>query len=166
MRNCGLYKQKNRETEKCPTSKLDISLFLCCSVLLFSQTMFAQQLPVQKVNNASLSYVLNNIRSTHKAETADIFVTVYSVSNKSGSAKQPETHEVTDNIYIAVSEFDEQPKQSLFVIKNLYAPGGFVLTKQPDQTIKLSFSYIEGKQRKKVEAIVKIDAVQAGKTEE
>jgi hypothetical protein len=110
--------------------------------------------------------VLNNIRSTHKAETADIFVTVYSVSNKSGSAKQPETHEVTDNIYIAVSEFDEQPKQSLFVIKNLYAPSGFVLTKQPDQTIKLSFSYIEGKQRKKVEAIVKIDAVQAGKTEE
>ncbi len=166
MRNCELYKQKNRATEKQKNVQLRNWMFLCCSVLLFYQTVSAQQLPVQKVNNASLSYVLNNIRSTHKAETAHIFVTVYAVSNKSGSAKQPETHEVTDNIYIAVSEFDENPKQSLFVIKNLYAPAGFVLTKQPDHTVKLSFSYIEGKQRKKVEAIVKIDAVQAGKTEE
>ena len=166
MRNCGLYKQKNRATEKQTNVQLRNWMFLCCSVLLFSPTLSAQQLPVQKVNNTSLSYVLNNIRSTHTAETAEISVTVYAVSNKSGSAKIPETHEVTDNIYIAVSEFDEHPKQALFVIKNLYAPTGFVLTKQPDQSVKLSFSYIEDKQRKKVEAIVKIDAVQAGKTEE
>jgi len=134
-------------------------IFLCFSVLLFSQSANAQKPSVQKLNNANLSYVLNNIRSTHKAETAGFAVTVYVVSNKSGSAKQPETDEVTDNIYIAVSEFDEQPKQSLFVVKNLYGPSGFQLTKQPDQTIKFSFSYLKGKVKKNFSAMVKPDAV-------
>jgi hypothetical protein len=143
--------------------KLLLLFILFSFLVVFSAN--AQQLPVQKVNNTSLSYVLNNIRSTHTAETAGISVNVYVVSNKSGSAKQPETHEVTDNIYIAVSEFDEQPKQSLFVIKNLYASAGFLLTKQSDQTIKLSFSYKEGQQKKSFEALVKIDSVQAVKTE-
>lgn len=156
MRNCALYKQKNRGMSNI---QLRNWVFLCFSVLLFSQSVHAQKPSVQKLNNANLSHVLNNIRSMHTAETADIFVSVYAVSNKSGSAKQPETHEVTDNIYIAVSEFDEQPKQSLFVIKNLYAPTGLLLTKQADQTIKVSFSYLKGKEKKNFSVIVKSDAV-------
>jgi hypothetical protein len=131
-------------------------------ILLLAQSARAQKLSVQKVNNTSLTYVLNNIRSTHTAETAAISVTVYVVSNKSGSAKQPETHEVTDHIYIAVSAFDEQPKQSLFIIKNVYASTGFLLKKQPDQTIKLSFSYIKGEDKKNYTGIIKLDAVDTG----
>jgi len=129
-------------------------LFLIC------HAAYSQQPSAQKIKNTTLTYVLNNIRSTHKAETRDCNVTIFVVSNKSGSAKRPESHEVTDNIYIAVSEFDEYPKQTLFVIKDLYAPSGIQLTRQDNQSIQLTFSYIQGEEKKKYTCSIKLDAVE------
>lgn len=119
----------------------------------------AQQPLVQKVKAADITYVLNNIRSTYKAQTSGFVVNLFEVSNKSGSAQQNEADEVTDNLYIAISEFDEKPQQFLFVIKDVYAPSEIKMTKQSEQAIQLSFFYVAKGEKKKFEALVTKDGV-------
>ncbi len=136
-----------------------ISIF---SILLFtvlSLSLNAQQPLVQKVKAADITYVLNNIRSTHKAQTSQFIVNLFEVSNKSGSARQNESDEVTDHLYIAISEFDEKPQQLLFVIKDVYAPSEIKMIKQSEQAIQLSFFYVEKGEKKKFEALVTKDGV-------
>lgn len=130
-------------------------IFLICL-----QTVFCQQPFLQKSSNNNLSYVLNNTRNTFKSETKVISVKLYQVSNKSGSAKKAGTDEVTDHFYVAISEFDEQPKQMLFVIKNVFAPKNITLIPQPDQKIKLAFVYTDKDQPKNYTAILSSKGVE------
>lgn len=127
-----------------------ISIFSILFFTVFSLSLNAQQPVAQKVKSSDITYVLNNIRSTYKAQTSGFVVNLFEVSNKSGSAQQNETDEVTDNLYIAISEFDEKPQQVLFVIKDLYAPSDIKIVKQSEKMIELSFSYLEKGKKKKV----------------
>lgn len=136
-----------------------ISIFSILLFTILSLSLNAQQLLVQKVKTADITHVLNNIRSTHKAQTSQFIVNLFEVSNKSGSARQNESNEVTDHLYIAISEFDEKPQQLLFVIKDVYAPSGIKMIKQSEQAIQLSFFYVEKGEKKKFEALVTKDGV-------
>ena len=131
-----------------------ISIFSILLFTILSLPLNAQQPLVQKVKSADITYVLNNIRSTYKAQTSHFIVNLFEVSNKSGSAQQNESDEVTDHLYIAISEFDEKPQQLLFVIKDVYAPSEIKMIKQSEQAIQLSFFYIEKGEKKKFEALV------------
>ncbi len=131
-----------------------ISIFSIFLFTILSLPLNAQQPLVQKVKSADITYVLNNIRSTYKAQTTHFIVNLFEVSNKSGSARQNESDEVTDHLYIAISEFDEKPQQLLFVIKDVYAPSEIKMIKQSEQAIQLSFFYIEKGEKKKFEALV------------
>jgi hypothetical protein len=122
------------------------------SLIIFPVSLCAQQPAVQKVKDQSITYVLNNIRATYKAQTTNFIVNLFEVSNESGSAQQNETDEVTDNLYIAISEFDEKPQQFLFVIKDIYAPSDIKMIKQSEKMIELSFSYLEKGKKRKVRA--------------
>ncbi len=136
-----------------------ISIFSILLFTILSLSLNAQQLLVQKVKVADITYILNNIRSTHKAQTSQFIVNLFEVSNKSGSARQNESDEVTDHLYIAISEFDEKPQQLLFVIKDVYAPSEIKMIKQSEQAIQLSFFYVEKGEKKKFEALVTKDGV-------
>lgn len=136
-----------------------LSFFGILLFVLLSLPLHAQNLSVQKVKAADITYVLNNIRSTHKTETANFIVNVYAVANKSGSAKQSGSDEVTDHLYIAISSFDENPQQLLFVIKDVYGPSAIKMTKQSEQVIELSFFYREKGVQKKFIASVQQDGV-------
>jgi len=135
--------------------------FSIFSLTIFSVSLHAQQPAVQKVKDQSIAYVLNNIRATYQAKTSNFVVNLFEVSNESGSAsaQQNETDEVTDNLYIAISEFDEKPQQFLFVIKDIYAPSDIKLTKQSEQAIQLSFFYVAKGEKKKFETLVTKDGV-------
>jgi hypothetical protein len=134
-----------------------LSIFSILLFIILSLSLNAQQPVVQKVKATDITYVLNNIRSTYKVQTSGFVVNLFEVSNKSGSAQQNETDEVTDNLYIAISEFDEKPQQFLFVIKDIYAPSEIKFTKQSEQIMELSFFYSEKGKKKKVKAIIKKD---------
>lgn len=136
-----------------------ISIFSILLFTILSLSLNAQQLSVQKVKTADITYILNNIRSTYKAQTSQFIVNLFEVSNKSGSARQNESDEVTDHLYIAISEFDEKPQQLLFVIKDVYAPSEIKMIKQSEQAIQLSFFYVEKGEKKKFEALVTKDGV-------
>lgn len=115
----------------------------------------------KKINNTGLNKVLNNLRKTYELETTNIFVRVYIVSNKSGSAKQAESDEVTNNIYVAISEIGEAPRQSLFVLKNVLGGNDVTISKGSADMIILSFSRLKDKIRTKVNVEVTINGIQA-----
>jgi len=141
----------------CLNCYMQKQVILIFSILLFtilSLSLNAQQPLVQKIKSADIIYVLNNIRSTYKAQTTHFIVNLFEVSNKSGSARQNESDEVTDHLYIAISEFDEKPQQLLFVIKDVYAPSEIKMIKQSEKAIQLSFFYIEKGEKKEFEALV------------
>jgi hypothetical protein len=135
------------------------SIFIILLFTILSLPLNAQQPLVQKVKSADITYVLNNIRSTYKAQTTHFIVNLFEVSNKSGSARQNESDEVTDHLYIAISEFDEKPQQLLFVIKDVYGRSEIKMIKQSEQVIQLSFFYVEKGKKKKFEALVTKDGV-------
>jgi hypothetical protein len=136
-----------------------ISIFSILLFTILSLSLNAQQPLVQKVKSADITYVLNNIRSTHKAQTAHFIVNLFEVSNKSGSARQNESDEVTDHLYIAISEFDEKPQQLLFVIKDVYGPSEIKMIKQSEQAIQLSFYYLQKGKRKFFTTVIKQDGL-------
>ena len=91
--------------------------------LLFSITTTGQTLTYTKVDSGDLVYVLNNLTklSQYKSDSSVLAITVYTVSDPSGSAGRANC-EVTNSIYIAVSEYGEAPDQSLFKLSSVYAP--------------------------------------------
>lgn len=126
----------------------------------------SQNKEFEKVKNAKLTMVLNNLKSTYALQMSNALVRVYIIGNPSGSANQPESDEVTDNIYIAFTETDEHPRQSLFVFKNVYGASDVRISKGvKDMTAILSFYYINLKndEKKKIEVEVTLDGVSAHK---
>ncbi|MCK9402211.1 MAG: hypothetical protein M0Q26_02310 [Chitinophagaceae bacterium] len=120
---------------------------------------FSQPIKSEKIEDTHIVSLLNNVREYRQFKSAGLIAGLFVISNPSGSALIPEGDEVTDNIYIAVSEYDEQPKQSLFCLKNVYAVSKIQLEKAVKNTISISFSYIENKVKKKSTIKVTIDDI-------
>lgn len=84
----------------------------------------AQTIKVKEVKNSDLTYVLNNIvKTTHYNDEKNyLFIKVYVTADPSGSAHVEGTDEVTNSIYIAVSNDGEAPEQHLFRLPSVYNP--------------------------------------------
>lgn len=89
----------------------------------FALATFGQTLSYTKVNDESLVHILNNLTklSQYKSDSCDLIITVYSIDDLSGSAGFA-NDEITNSIYIAVSEYGEAPNQSLFKLSSIYNP--------------------------------------------
>ncbi len=94
------------------------------TVLLVAITHFAMaqtQKNIAQVSDAALVNVFNNA-TLMAADTSDyLLVKLYKVSNPTGSAEQPSS-EVSHDVMVAVSAYDENPKQSLFNVGTFYNP--------------------------------------------
>ena len=99
------------------------STFFLIFTICFIQISFGQnELKIEKSENARLIKVLNNSELLGNNRENYLSVRIYKIDNGSGSAGFPEGHEVSHNLLIAVSEFDEEPNQSLFEIGPFYNP--------------------------------------------
>jgi hypothetical protein len=93
------------------------STFLLIFTICFIQVTFGQnELKIEKSENAKLIKVLNNSELIGENRENYLSVRIYKIDNGSGSAGIPEGHEVSHNLLIAVSEFDEKPNQNIFEI--------------------------------------------------
>jgi uncharacterized protein YecT (DUF1311 family) len=81
----------------------------------------SKKLKIEKVENYKTQRLLNNFNILKDLKTENLIVKIISVDNLPGSEGLA-NGEITNDIYIAVSEFDEYPNQSLFKIDNLYNP--------------------------------------------
>ena len=80
-----------------------------------------EELKISKLDNSRLIYVLNNSKLITENREEWISVKVYTMDNGSGSAGL-ESCERSDNLLVAVSEFDEAPLQNLFEVGPFLSP--------------------------------------------
>ncbi len=94
-------------------------LTVCSSQISCGQN---EKLEITKSDNSRLIKVLNNSEQIGENRDDNLSVRIYIIDNGSGSAGLAEGHEVSHNLLIAASEFDENPKQSLFEISQFINP--------------------------------------------
>lgn len=101
--------------------KIKSTIFLIFTIC-FTQITFGQnEVKIEKSENARLIKVLNNSELIGENRENYLSVRIYKIDNGTGSAGFPSS-EASHNLLIAVSEFDEEPNQSLFEIGPFYNP--------------------------------------------
>ncbi len=81
----------------------------------------AQDIKIAKIDNADLIKFANNSELIAETDAAqNLIIKIFKLDNGPGSAGY-ENGEVTHNMIIAVSEYDEYPLQNLFVVSEFYA---------------------------------------------
>lgn len=113
---------------------------------------------IQKLEDQNLIRILNKAILLTEKKTTNISIRVFKVGNQSGSAGLANS-EITHNLYIAVSEYDELPSQSLFTFGPLYNPkaNGWSGTGSEQN---LAIEYGPHKQRKVLSLKISLDKVE------
>ena len=120
--------------------------------------MFGQyDMKISKLNDSKLVRVLNNSQLIGENRENSLSVRVYKMDNGSGSAGLPEGHEVSYNLLIAVSEYDEQPVQNLFEIGPFFNPKfvKWLGVKEFQKEFEIDFGVFDS--RKSVKLVVNIN---------
>ena len=102
--------------------KIKSTLVIIFTICLVQISYGQDKLKIEKSENSRLIKVLNNSELIGGNRENNLSVRIYKIDNGSGSAGIPEGHEVSHNLLIAVSEYDEQPLQNLFEIGPFYNP--------------------------------------------
>ena len=102
--------------------KIKSTLVIIFTICLVQISYGQDKLKIEKSENSRLIKVLNNSELIGGNRENNLCVRIYKIDNGSGSAGIPEGHEVSHNLLIAVSEYDEQPLQNLFEIGPFYNP--------------------------------------------
>ena len=123
---------------------------------MFIKPTFAQNsLEISNPNSSRLTKILNNVVEISNDREGWISVRIYKIDNGPGSAGNA-TCEVSHNLLIAVSEYDEQPNQNLFEIGPFYNPELTKITAQ--ERIKLfTVEYGDFDSRQTIQMKVSID---------
>ena len=95
--------------------KTQITFFLLLSICFVSISCGQNELKIEKSENKRLIKALSSSNQIAENRENWISVRVYTLDNGSASAGL-ESGEVSHNLLIAVSEFDENPNQSVFEI--------------------------------------------------
>ncbi|MEH6764381.1 MAG: hypothetical protein V7655_07770 [Aequorivita antarctica] len=112
------YTKRYLQAEKMNIKTTFSLLFIIC----FIQMSFGQdKLKIEKSDNNRLIKVLNNSQLIGENKENYLSVRIYTIDNGSGSAGF-ESCEVSYNLLVAVSEFDEAPNQSVFEIGPFISP--------------------------------------------
>lgn len=81
----------------------------------------AQPISYDRVDDFDLVYIMNRVQVLGEVANDTLTVRVLSVENLPGSADSP-SGEVTAEVYVGVSEYDELPEQRLFRFDDLLGP--------------------------------------------
>ncbi len=143
------------------------------SLLLFAILLFVFRIKGQEKisfirnSDSNLTRLLGNVREYKQFEGKNIAIVLYLVGNsyKTSSNIPAESDEVSDNLYISVSEFGEEAEKSLFILKDIFGVINLELsnTTSNDDAVTLAFSYFDRKVklRKKYTAIVSLNKLVA-----
>ncbi len=90
-------------------------LFVTCFFLLHFGLSAQSDLEIERVRSSKLVEILNNVEFIQRGRTDNYIIRLYKLHNGAGSAGF-RNGEVSYNLYVAISEFDEEPNQNLFEI--------------------------------------------------
>ena len=132
--------------------------------LCLANTFFGQsELKISQSDNSRLIKVLNNSELIGENRENWLAVRVYKIDNGSGSAGFEEGHEVSHNLLIAVSEFDEEPDQSLFEIGPFINPRFIKWNEKKEHEREFEIEYGMYDNRKTIKLIVDINELKLEK---
>ena len=130
-----------------------ISIFIIC----FIQISFGQnELKIEKSENPRLIKILNNSELIGENRENYLSVRIYKIDNGTGRAGL-ESYEVSHNLLIAVSEFDEEPNQNLFEIGPFYNPEFIKWTDIKEYEREFTIEYGIYDQRKTIKMKININ---------
>jgi hypothetical protein len=113
---------------------------------------------IEQVKENEIINIFNQVELLKEFKTENLSIRVFQLGNEPGSADL-NSGEITHNIYIAVSEFDEFPNQSLFCMKNLYATEIEKTDSSNDNFALLEISYIDNGKRKHEQLKITINEI-------
>ena len=139
------------------------STFILILTICFIQISFSQnKLKIEKSENSRLIKVLNNSKLIGENSENYLSVRLYTIDNGTGSAGF-ESSEVSHNLLIAVSEFDEEPNQSLFEIGPFYNPKFIKWTDEKEYEKEFEIEYGVYNNRKTIKMKININELKMEK---
>jgi hypothetical protein len=139
-------------------STLIIILTICTIQISFGQN----QLKIAKSENDRLIKVLNNSELIGENRENYLSVKIYTIDNGTGSAGFSSS-EVSHNLLIAVSEFDEEPNQNIFEIGPFYNPKFIKWTDKKEYGKEFEVEYGINNNRKTIKLKININELKMEK---
>ena len=121
-----------------------MKFFVISAVLLFmglnshAQTSSAK---FYKVKSNLLTNILCRIDTTIQIVNKELVVRYILIDNEYGSAKQPEDDEISQQILVAISTFDDAPYIKLYSTSRLLVPKLISFKSLSNNTIILTYEY-------------------------
>jgi hypothetical protein len=127
--------------------------FILIPCLLFASLSFCQSINVTKITQIELVKFIGSIDSYEPFAGRQLYLSTFIISNGSGSANIPETHEPSFNILIGVAHYDEQPDDKLFSIGPFLYPK-IIENRDSGDSITVVIQHFDGEKKRKTEIIV------------
>ena len=137
--------------------KIKSTLILIFSICFVNLSCGQEKVKIIKSDNNRLIKVLNNSELIGENKENYLSVRIYKIDNGSGSAGIKEGDEVSHNLLIAVSEFDEEPNQNLFEIGPFYNPKFVKWTKKKEYQKEIEIEYGAYDNRKSIKLKININ---------
>ena len=132
-------------------------------IFCHTQTALSQnEIKIEKSENSRLIKVLNNSKLLGEDKDNYLSVRIYAVGNGSTSAGYASS-EVSHNLLIAVSEFDEEPNQNLFEIGTFYNPKFIKWTNKEENEKEFEIEYGPYSKRQTIKLKINIEELKIEK---
>ena len=142
--------------------KIQLTFFLLLSICFVTISCGQNELKIEQSENKRLIKALNSSNLIAENRENWISVRIYTIDNGSGSAGF-ESGEVSHNLLIAVSEFDENPNQSVFEIGPFINPKYVNWTELQDYEKEFEVEYGVYDKRKRLNLVININELKIKK---
>lgn len=103
------------------------------SILFLFIIPFVSEPTIEKIEDKEIVLLFHSLENDNIYSNDIIHLSLFKKSNPPGSAGIPGSHEIDHSFYLAISEYDEYPNRSLFLI------GGFI---NPEYEVEILKDYL------------------------
>jgi hypothetical protein len=135
-----------------------MKILLINFALIISSLGFGQGIEIKTIENSEIVKLLNEAVSFSSNKTNDLYFKVFSLGNDPVSAGYA-NGEVTNKLYITVSEDGELPDQKVYVIGSFYDPKAIKWDNKNPKHPEFTIEYGEFNAKKRVTFIIGLDKI-------
>jgi hypothetical protein len=125
---------------------------------IISPVIKGQDIMVSTVKNNDMVKFANESKIIAEKKNDNLAIKIILLGNLPGSAGYP-NGEITDNLYVAVSEFGEYPEQNLFCISQFYNLKFLKWDNEKPKTINFIIEYGPSEKRERQAFEISLDKV-------
>jgi hypothetical protein len=96
--------------------------YMVILMLFLSDSIYSQAVKSALINNKETAELLGAIESYERYQGRQLSIGIFKISNGSGTANLPESHEISHNLLLSIAEFDENPDNKIFIVGPFIGP--------------------------------------------